>query len=199
MPAKAGLFAVTLKVVDQGTGSDDFTTLPLRVSYERGLAIVTTALPDAFVGQSYLAGLSHNGLKIDPKIEVKFENPCVKQVDTGLTTWGCAPVDPLQTLPPGLTLNEKGELRGTPLSPPNLGTEGDPKSPQSVTYSFLVKAVRHGGAAGRAQPLHQGPAGLLQGEDGLQRHGPPSVAPRAARARRPVTGAAGEARLNTPP
>ncbi len=135
MPAKAGLFAVTLKVVDQGTGSDDFTTLPLRVSYDRGLAIVTTALPDAFVGQSYVAGLSHNG----GKINVKFENPCVKQVDANLMNWGCAPVDPLQTLPPGLTLSEKGELRGTPLAPPNLGSEADPKSVQSVTYSFLVK------------------------------------------------------------
>ncbi len=137
VPAKAGLYSVTLKVIDNGTGSDDFTTLPLRVAYEQALAITTTALPDAFVGQPYVAGLSHN----DKRAIVKFENPCVKQVDSSLMRWGCVAADPLQTLPPGITLSEQGELRGSPLAPADLGVEGDLATKQSITFSFLVKVT----------------------------------------------------------
>ncbi|MGQ0504126.1 MAG: putative Ig domain-containing protein, partial [Myxococcaceae bacterium] len=136
VPARAGLFSITLKVLDSGTGSGDFTSFPLRVNADRALVITTTALPDAFVNQPYAAGLSHSG---GSEAEVTFSNACVPQVNASMTKWGCAPAEPTQQLPAGIAINEKGELRGTPSSPPDFPANG------TLTYAFLVKVEDQAG------------------------------------------------------
>jgi hypothetical protein len=135
-PTQAGLYALTLRVQDSASvPAEDRTTLLLALSYQEALAITTTALPDAFVGHDYLARLSHNG---GAQAEgIQFSVPCVMQVADTLEDYGCAPVDPSQALPPGLSLNAEGQLSGVPTAPA-VGPGGK-ETP--VVYSFLVKVI----------------------------------------------------------
>lgn len=137
VPAKAGLFAVTLRILD-AAGSEDLTTLPLRVSYEEALAITTTTLPDAFVGQAYAARLSHNGGA--KATDVVFLLPCVKQAEPNLTDFSCISDEPTQSLPKGLTLSGNGELSGVAEMPAGVRNGPDGKPPP-VVFSFLVKVT----------------------------------------------------------
>lgn len=137
-PMRAGLFAVTFRVQD-ATGSEDITTLPLTITYDQALAITTTVLPDAFVGHTYNARILHNGGAA--ATDVRFSVPCVKQVQPNLTDYGCAPVDVVQTLPAGLLLSPDGQLSGTPLPPQTPLATGADGKPQPVTFSFLIKVT----------------------------------------------------------
>jgi uncharacterized repeat protein (TIGR01451 family) len=128
-PRRAGLFSITLKVKD-GEGTEDTASLLLRVTYRDGLAITTTRLPDAFVGQPYQVRLSHNGGSDAPGIS--FSEPCIQQaVRPG--EFQCAASEPLLRLPVGLTLTSNGTILGTPLA-------------ETGTYTFLAKVTD---AAGR--------------------------------------------------
>ncbi len=124
VPKKAGLYSLTLKVVDSA-GTEDLATVALYVTYTEGFAMITTVLPDAFVNQNYAVKLSHNGGR-DAE-GVQFTLPCVKQAIRA-DEFVCAATDPGQTLPPGLTLGSDGSIIGLPLGP-----EG--------TYTFLVKVT----------------------------------------------------------
>jgi uncharacterized protein (TIGR03382 family) len=126
-PRQAGLFALTLKVVD-GAGTEDTVSLTLLVAYAEALAITTTILPDAFVNQSYAVKLSHNGGR---EAAVTFSLPCIRQA-VRPDQFDCVMVDPTQTLPTGLVLGNDGSILGVPN-----GTPG--------TYTFLVKAADEGG------------------------------------------------------
>ncbi len=130
-PKMAGLYAVTFKVVDQAS-AEDVTTLPLLVSYNEPIAITTTALPDAFIGNDYAAKLSHNRGKESSGIV--FSLPCVQQAVSAMS-FMCAPMDESQKLPPGLELKDDGSISGLPSS-----TAGADK-----VYSFLVKVVDDAG------------------------------------------------------
>lgn len=121
-PAKAGLFAITLKVKD-GADTEDTASLLLRVSYRDGLAVTTVQLPDAFVNQPYQVRLSHNGGS--DAVGISFSTPCIQQaVRPG--EFQCAASEPLQQLPVGLALSADGTILGTPNA-------------DTGTYSFLVK------------------------------------------------------------
>ncbi|HYX92683.1 MAG TPA: putative Ig domain-containing protein [Myxococcaceae bacterium] len=143
-PAMAGLYALTLRVQD-GEGNDDYTTLPLLVSYEEALAITTTALPDAFAGQPYEARLSHNG---GAGISVKFSSPCIWQASSTLSgiQYACVPTEPLHQLPAGLTLAADGRISGTPASP---------DLPLPALFSFLVEVTETIPDA-RGEPISNG-------------------------------------------
>ena len=120
-PKMSGLFLLTLKVADS-TDAQDFTQLLLRISYVEGLAITTTALPDAFVERQYQARMAHNGGK---DAVVAYSVPCVWQATSpGMFT--CAAVDPKQSIPPGLVLEADGTVKGTPTG-------------EAGNYAFLVK------------------------------------------------------------
>jgi hypothetical protein len=128
IPTRAGLFLLTLRVADNG-GSEDFAQLVLQIGYVEGLAITTTALPDAFVGHAYEAALRHNGTA---DTVVAFTAPCVRQSNSqGVST--CAAVDPSQSIPAGMVLEADGKVKGTPTAAPG-------------NYAFLVKVSD---AAGR--------------------------------------------------
>ncbi|MBI3183515.1 MAG: putative Ig domain-containing protein [Myxococcales bacterium] len=138
LPAKAGLYALTLRVQD-AAGNEDITTLPLLISYDDAMAITTLMLPDAFVGHPYSARLSHNGGA--QAVDVQFSLPCVKQVAQDLENFGCAQTELTQTLPPGLFLGADGVLSGT-AAPPNVPNAVDANGDlQPVVYSFLVKVT----------------------------------------------------------
>ena len=123
-PRRAGLYAITLKVVD-GASTEDTASLLLRVSYRDGLAITTLALPDAFVNQPYQVRLSHNGGSDAQAIS--FTVPCIQQaVRPG--EFACAAGEPLQKLPLGLELRADGTILGTALA-------------ETGTYTFLVKVT----------------------------------------------------------
>ncbi len=142
LPQKAGLFAITLRVQDSA-GNEDITTLPLQITYDEGLAITTTALPDAFVGHPYNARLSHNGGQT--AVDVQFSIACVKQAAQNLEDFGCAPTDLTQTLPAGLFLGADGLISGTP-APVALPQATDERgNPVPVTFSFLVKLTDKSG------------------------------------------------------
>lgn len=121
-PKLAGLFVLTLKVID-GAGTEDTATVLLHVSYREGLAITTTMLPDAFINQQYAVKLSHNGGR--EAQGVVFSLPCVKQA-VRPNDFVCTGVDQNQTLPAGLVLGADGSIIGTATA-----AEG--------TYTFLVK------------------------------------------------------------
>lgn len=123
-PKQAGLYSLTLKVVD-GANAEDMATVVLYVTYNEGLAITTLALPDAFVNQNYAVQLQTNAAR--DVAGLAFSLPCVKQA-LHPDEFVCAPSDPGQVLPPGLTLGADGNLIGIPTGP-----EG--------TYTFLVKAT----------------------------------------------------------
>ncbi len=134
-PKKAGLYALTLNVRD-GSSADDTASYVLQISYREPLAITTTLLPDAFTGQQYSAGLSHNASR---DAVVKFQAPC-KSADgaedkcvcvrkpTADGTFACELAPTLEQLPAGLELDESGAIIGSPTAEPG-------------TYAFLVKAV----------------------------------------------------------
>ncbi|HEY1088908.1 MAG TPA: Ig domain-containing protein, partial [Archangium sp.] len=123
-PARAGLFQLTLKVVD-GAMTEDTASVLLRVSYRDGLAITTLQLPDAFVNQPYQVRLSHNGGS--DAVGITFSTPCVQQaVRPG--EFACAASEALQKLPVGLQLNADGAILGTPNA-------------DTGTYTFLVKVA----------------------------------------------------------
>jgi hypothetical protein len=126
-PRQAGLFALTLKVVD-GAGTEDTVSLTLTIAYAEALAITTTILPDAFVNQRYAVRLSHNGGR---EAAVTFSVPCIRQA-VRPDQFDCVPTDPTQALPSGLALGNDGFLLGIPSATPG-------------TYSFLVKASDEGG------------------------------------------------------
>ncbi len=137
VPAKAGLFAITLTVQDKSNGNEDSTTLPLRVTYDEALAITTINLPDAFIGHGYSARIVTNSKSGDDGL--KFEHTCALQVQQDLKTYQCAPGT--QELPPGLTIMEDGTLTGEAVAP-----EPSPEFPavtesQPRVYSFLVKVT----------------------------------------------------------
>ncbi|MDP1828595.1 MAG: putative Ig domain-containing protein [Archangium sp.] len=124
-PRKAGLYAITLKVVD-GASTEDTASVLLRVSYRDGLAITTLSLPDAFVNQPYQVRLSHNG-GTDAQATISFTVPCIQQaVRPG--EFACAAGEPLQKLPLGLELKPDGTILGTALA-------------DTGTYTFLVKVT----------------------------------------------------------
>ena len=128
-PKQAGLYLLTLKVTDSSASAgEDFTQLLLRVSYVEGLAITTTALPDAFVSHQYQARLGHNG---GLTAAVAFSVPCVKQ-PTSPGMFACAAVDPKQSVPAGLVLDADGTVKGTATGEPG-------------TYAFLVKVSDESG------------------------------------------------------
>jgi uncharacterized protein (TIGR03382 family) len=123
-PLKAGLYAVTLKVKD-GADTEDTASVLLRVRYRDGLAITTTQLPDAFVGQPYQVRLSHNGGS--DAVGINFSTPCIMQaVRPG--EFQCAASEPLQKMPVGLSLAADGTILGTPNA-------------DTGTYTFLVKVA----------------------------------------------------------
>ena len=127
VPTQAGLFSMTLKVTD-ANGAEDQTTVLWRVSYEEGLAILTTMLPDGIAGQEYQAKLTTNAPT--GTAGIAFGLACVKvatAVDKFECLGGSAP-----TLPAGLTLGTDGTLSGIPSIPP---------SGNATTYTFLVKAT----------------------------------------------------------
>ncbi len=127
-PKLAGLYLLTLKVVDS-VGAEDFTQLMLRVSYIEGLAITTTALPDAFLSHDYQpTRIGHNG---GAAATVTFSEPCVKQA-TSPGMFACAVTDPKQKLPPGFVLSADGTISGTPTGEPG-------------NYAFLVKVADDSG------------------------------------------------------
>jgi hypothetical protein len=126
-PKQAGLFSLTLKVVD-GAGTEDSVSLTLLVAYVEGLAITTTVLPDAFVNQSYAVKLSHNGGR---DAMVSFSLPCIRQA-TRPDQFDCVTTDATQTLPIGLALGPDGSIIGIPNAEPG-------------TYSFLVKVADDAG------------------------------------------------------
>lgn len=130
-PKKAGLYALTIRVQDGSTGEEDLTTLPLLISYTEGFQIVTTVLPDAFVGVPYNARLSHNAKS---EAQVVFALPCLQQARTGADgiDFGCLST-PEQTLPAGITLGPDGSLSGTATA---LTDGADQK-----LYDFLVVAT----------------------------------------------------------
>lgn len=131
VPKQAGLYALSFRVTD-GNGSDDFTQLLLRVSYEEPLAITTTALPDAFMGHEYAAKLSHNGGAV--AIKATFSEPCLTEVTGGSTemvSFICAQADKLNRLPEGIKLADDGTLSGTPTA----GIE------TNKVYNFFVKVT----------------------------------------------------------
>ncbi|MBX5481317.1 MAG: putative Ig domain-containing protein [Myxococcaceae bacterium] len=142
-PNLSGLFTITFLVQDNA-GAEDITTLPLRVRYEDALQVTTTVLPDAFVGQTYTARLSHN---FDSDDGVTFSTACVEQAQSTAEgfSFSCVSADPLQQLPPGLTLAADGTISGAPtglpdsVTSPGVDQNGQPL-PRSVVYSFLVKA-----------------------------------------------------------
>ncbi len=133
-PTQAGLYALTLRVGDETTGQSDTTTLPLQITWKKGFAITTTALPDAFVDSAYSVMLSHND---KPDTKVTWSLACVygsKSTAQGFS-YECVDGDPAAKLPPGLTFNSDGSFAGTPSAPPAaVGTD-------TPVYSFLVKAV----------------------------------------------------------
>jgi uncharacterized repeat protein (TIGR01451 family) len=121
-PRRAGLYSLTLKVKD-GDGTEDTASVLLHVTYRDGLAITTTELPDAFVGQPYQVRLSHNGGA--EAVGVNFSEPCIQQaVRPG--EFQCAASEPLLKLPVGLSLAANGTILGTPLA-------------ETGTYTFLVR------------------------------------------------------------
>ena len=133
-PTQAGLYALTLRVLDETSGQFDTTTLPLQITWKKGFAITTTALPDAFVNSEYTVKLSHND---KPETVVTWSLACVYEAKgtAGGYTYDCVDGDPAAKLPPGLTLKPDGSFAGTPSAPPAAtGTD-------SPVYSFLVKAV----------------------------------------------------------
>ena len=133
-PAQAGLYALTLRVGDTSTGQEDLTTLTLLVTYKKGFAITTTALPDAFVNSPYNVRLSHND---KPEASVTWSLACVQQAK-GTTTgyvYECVDGDLATKLPAGLVLGADGSLTGTPTPPPAAAGS------ENKTFSFLVKAV----------------------------------------------------------
>ena len=126
-PRKAGLFTLTLRVVD-GTGTEDTATVTLYVTYRDGLAITTTTLPDAFINNQYKACLSHNGGR-DAEGITFTSAVCVKQaIRPG--EFVCTGTDTKQNLPAGLALGSDGCISGVPLPPEGEGI-----------YSFLVKVT----------------------------------------------------------
>jgi hypothetical protein len=132
VPKLAGLYSVTLKAADS-TGLSDQTTLLLRVSYEDGLAVTTTALPDAFIGQPYLVKLTTNA---EAGRVLAFSEPCLyeaKKVDE----FACQAKGVTNVVPPGLTLKPDGTIDGSATDPTALAAEL--KAP--TTFSFLVKVV----------------------------------------------------------
>ncbi len=133
VPLIAGLYRVALKVKD-ATGAEDSTTVLLHVSYDEGLAIVTTELPDAFVDHGYEAVLTVN---LKDATGLKFSTPCVKQpVVNHIDKFECADQDAKQTLPPGLSLDENGKLSGTPTA--QTFVKGPDGEIEPVAYTFLV-------------------------------------------------------------
>ncbi len=130
-PKKAGLYAVTLRAVDNAS-AEDFTTLLLNVSYTEPIAIVTTALPDAFQGKDYGVKLSHNRGRESTGVE--FSLPCVQQA-VSATRFECAPVEANQKLPLGLSLKSDGTISGATTE------TGD----QDKVFTFLVKVVDDAG------------------------------------------------------
>ncbi|MCA3013261.1 MAG: putative Ig domain-containing protein, partial [Myxococcaceae bacterium] len=126
-PRRAGLFALTLKVVD-GAGTEDTVSLTLLVSYAEALAITTTVLPDAFVNQSYAVKLSHNGGR---EAAVSFSLPCIREA-VRPDAFDCVVTDATQMLPQGLALGNDGSILGVPSAAPG-------------NYSFLVKASDESG------------------------------------------------------
>ena len=109
-PRKAGLFALTLRVRDANS-AEDYTRLLLKVSYDEPIAIVTTTLPDAFVGSDYLIKLSHNR-QVGGAAAV-FSLPCVQVPST--MGFACQPETSRQLLPRGLELREDGTIIGRPV------------------------------------------------------------------------------------
>jgi hypothetical protein len=134
VPQKVGRFALTLRVVDTG-GAEDFATFSLEVRYEQALAITTLALPDAFVNQSYVAALSHNG---GETLEAEFSLPCVQQANGEGKASRCIELGPTQVLPPGLSLSATGQLAGIPVLPAGVIPRADGQF-TPVVYSFLVR------------------------------------------------------------
>jgi hypothetical protein len=132
VPSSAGLFALTLRLQDNA-GNDQITTIPFRVSYENALALMTTALPDAFSGQAYQVKLTHNGSADD---SVQFSIPCAYQVDVSLRDWTCQSLPVTQQTPPGVTLNPDGTLSGIP---------GDLSDDKPLLYTFMVKVTDNKG------------------------------------------------------
>lgn len=129
-PVEAGLFLLTFEVEDSsGTSAaqsiTDTANVLLRVAYRDGLAITTTALPDAFVNQPYQVKLSHNGGVAAEGIS--FSVACVQQV-VRPGEFKCADTDVLQQLPAGLTLATDGTISGSTTAEPGV-------------YTFLVKVV----------------------------------------------------------
>lgn len=139
VPKRAGLFLITLGVVD-GAGTQDSSSVLLHVGYVDGLQITTTSLPDAFLNREYSPAdrpvkLSHNGGREAEGIT--FAPACVKQAtragsENAAAQFTCAPVDETQTLPPGLVLGSDGLLTGMPTASPG-------------TYTFLVKLTDSAG------------------------------------------------------
>lgn len=126
-PRQAGLFAVTLKVTD-AAGVEETASLTLTVSYADGLAVTTTALPDAFVNQSYAVRLSHNGGR---EASVVFSLPCLRQA-VRADQFECVTNDANQSLPAGLALGPDGSILGIPNAAPGV-------------YAFLVKVADESG------------------------------------------------------
>lgn len=122
VPRQAGLYVLTLRVTD-GVGAQDTATMMLYVTYQDGLAITTTVLPDAFLGSMYSVRLSHNGGREAEGIN--FSTSCVLQaIRAG--EFVCVGTEPTEALPSGLILSSDGAISGTPT-----GSAG--------IFSFLVK------------------------------------------------------------
>lgn len=128
VPAQAGLYSITLKVTD-GSGTEDQTTILWRVTYDEGLSIVTTMLPEAFAGHEYKARLSTNVPPGTPG--VVFSKTCV-MASASLGKFDCVPTDAAQNMPAGLELAADGTIGGIAVVP---------ASGKATVYSFLVKVT----------------------------------------------------------
>jgi subtilase family serine protease len=141
-PQVAGLYVVELHVTDMNQ-AQDATTFLLEVSYTDPLAITTTALPDAFVDHPYSVRLSHN--RNVESTGIQFSIPCVEQ-SNGSGNFSCAPADPTQNLPPGLSLASTAGADGQAIWS-IAGTPQEVMNGTDKTYSFLVKVTDDAGRA----------------------------------------------------
>ena len=132
-PAQAGLYSVTLKVADANHPLGRVATLLLKVTWRDAFAILTNALPDAFVGEVYGARFTHTG---GTEVAAKYEVACLQEMDPLLTKSTCLEPGLLEKLPAGMRLEADGSLTGTP----ELARD-ESLPPEGRFHTFLVRVT----------------------------------------------------------
>ncbi len=124
-PSWAGLYAITLRVLDSNN-KNDTTTLALRVRYENGIAIENRALPDALYDTDYRTQLTASG----GVVPLKWELGCpVVRDAAGNYSPTC-----VQKLPEPFAITSEGVIFGRKNL--NAGDRADP-----LTFNFLIKVT----------------------------------------------------------